>query len=87
VYNFSVIPSVKSRLPLWSEGGYEPRPLPETPPQPIHLPGGSYWPVVTAIGIIVGAVAGVTQTLWIALLAAAIIVVGIYAWAFEPFEV
>jgi cytochrome c oxidase subunit 1 len=87
VYNFSVIPSVKSRLPLWSEDGYEPRPLPETPPQPIHMPGGSHWPLVTAIGIIVGAVGGLTETLWIALLAAAIIVVGIYAWAFEPFEV
>jgi cytochrome c oxidase subunit 1 len=87
VYNFSVIPNVKSRLPLWSEDGYEPRPLPQTPPQSIHMPGGSYWPLVTAIGIIVGAVGGLTQTLWIALLAAAIIVVGIYAWAFEPFEV
>jgi cytochrome c oxidase subunit 1 len=87
VYNFSVIPSVKSRLPLWSEDGYAPRPLPDTPPQPIHMPGGSHWPLVTATGIIVGAVAGVTQNLWIALLAAAILVVGIYAWAFEPFEV
>jgi cytochrome c oxidase subunit 1 len=87
VYNFSVIPNVKSRLPLWSENGYEPRPLPDAPPQAIHLPGGSHWPLVTAIGIIVGAVGGVTQNLWIALLAAAILVVGIYAWAFEPFEV
>ena len=49
VYNFSVIPTVKSRLPLWSEDGYEPKPLPEDPPGPIHLPGGSYWPFVTAV--------------------------------------
>jgi cytochrome c oxidase subunit 1 len=87
VYNFSVIPTVKSRLPLWSDDGYAPRPLPETPPEPVHVPGGSYWPVVTAIGIIVGALGGLTQSLWISLLAAAITVVGIYAWAFEPFEV
>jgi len=87
VYNFSVIPTVKSRLPLWSDDGYEPRPLPETPPQAIHMPCGSFWPLVTAVGIIVGAVGGLTQTLWIALLAAVIVVVGIYAWAFEPFEV
>jgi cytochrome c oxidase subunit 1 len=87
VYHFSVIPTVKSRLPLWSDDGYAPRPLPETPPEPVHVPGGSYWPVVTAIGIIVGALGGLTQSLWISLLAAAITVVGIYAWAFEPFEV
>ncbi len=87
MYNFSVLPTVKSRLPLWSDDGYAPRPLPETPPEAIHVPGGSYWPLVTAIGIIVGAVGGLTQTLWIALFGAAVIVVGIYAWAFEPFEV
>ncbi len=87
VYNFSVIPAVKSRLPLWSDDGYSPRPLPETPPQPIHLPGGSYWPLVTAVGIVVGAIGGITQSLWVTLLGAAIVVGSIYAWAFEPFEV
>jgi cytochrome c oxidase subunit 1 len=86
VYNFSVIPTVKSRLPLWSEDGYEPRPLPETPPGPIHLPGGSYWPLVTAVGIVAAATGLLLQSLWLALAGAAVLVVGIYAWAFEPFE-
>jgi len=87
VYNFSVIPTVKSRLPLWSEDGYEPKPLPEDPPGPIHLPGGSYWPFVTAVGIIVAAAGLLTGSLWIALAGIGVLVVGIYAWALEPFEV
>ena len=87
VYNFSVIPTVKSRLPLWSEDGYEPKPLPEDPPGPIHLPGGSYWPFVTAVGIIVAAAGLLTGSLWVALAGIGVLVVGIYAWALEPFEV
>ena len=87
VYNFSVIPTVKSRLPLWSEDGYEPKPLPEDPPGPIHLPDGSYWPPVTAVGIIVAATGLLTGSLWVALAGIGVLVVGIYAWALEPFEV
>ena len=87
VYNFSVIPTVKSRLPLWSEDGYEPKPLPEDPPGPIHLPGGSYWPFVTAVGITVAAAGLLTGSLWVALAGIGVLVVGIYAWALEPFEV
>ena len=87
VYNFSVTPTVKSRLPLWSEDGYEPKPLPEDPPEPIHLPDGSYWPPVTAVGIIVAAAGLLTGSLWVALVGIGVLVVGIYAWALEPFEV
>ncbi len=86
-YNFSVTPTVKSRLPLWSEDGYEPKPLPEDPPEPIHLPDGSYWPPVTAVGIIVAAAGLLTGSLWVALVGIGVLVVGIYAWALEPFEV
>ena len=86
-YNFSVTPTVKSRLPLWSEDGYEPKPLPEDPPEPIHLPDGSYWPPVTAVGIIVAATGLLTVSLWVALAGIGVLVVGIYAWALEPFEV
>jgi len=86
-YNFSVTPTVKSRLPLWSEDGYEPKPLPEDPPEPIHLPDGSYWPPVTAVWIIVAAAGLLTGSLWVALVGIGVLVVGIYAWALEPFEV
>jgi cytochrome c oxidase subunit 1 len=86
-YNFSVTPKVMSRLPLWSEKGYEPKPLPATPPEAVHLPGGSFWPLVSAIGIVTMASGAVLHSLWVALAGAAVLVVSIYAWAFEPFEV
>lgn len=85
VYNFSVVPEVVSRLPLWSSTTM--KPIPDVPPAPIHVPPGSYWPIVTALGILVIAVGALASTLAIVLVGAALVVVGIYAWAFEPFEV
>jgi len=86
-YNFTVIPEVRSRLPLWTKDGMVPNPLPESPLEPIHMPGGSFWPLVAAIGIVVIASGALLSSLWIALGGAAVLVVSIYAWAFEPFEV
>jgi cytochrome c oxidase subunit 1 len=83
-YNFTAIPEVRSRLPRWSTDGMTP--LPKTPLEPIHLPGGSFWPAVAAIGIVVIATGAVLGNLWVALGGAAVLVVSIYAWAFEPFE-
>ncbi len=88
VYNFTVIPTVESRLPLWRGEHHAPMaPLPAAPPQPIHVPGGSWWPFVTACGLPVLALAPLTHTLWIAFVGVAIVLIGIYRWAFEPFEV
>lgn len=84
-YNFSVIPEVVSRLPRWSVT--QMKAIPDVPPEPIHLPSGSYWPLVSALGILVAAVGALLHTLWVVLLGGAVLVVGIYAWAFEPFEV
>ncbi len=84
-YNFAVLPDVHSRLPRWSTR--EMREQPAEPPHPIHLPGGSYWPVVTALGIIGIATGALLHALWVVLVGVAVVVVGIYAWAFEPFEI
>ncbi len=87
VYNFTVIPRVESRLPLWAtEHHAAMAPLPATPPAPIHVPGGSWWPLVTALGIPVIAVAALSHQLWLALAGVAIVIAGIYRWAYEPFE-
>ncbi len=90
VYNFTVLPTVSSRLPLWTEGGATP--IPDTPPTPVHVPGGSYWPLVTALGIVIMAIGALLHrallpSLLTGLAGAGIVVVGIYRWAFEPFEV
>jgi cytochrome c oxidase subunit 1 len=85
VYNFSVIPEVRSRLPLWTKDGMTE--VPEVPPEPVHVPDGSFWPLVAAIGIVVIATGAITKTLFVVLGGAAVLLVAIYAWAYEPFEV
>ncbi len=88
VYNFSVIPTVASRLPRWTTERHGPmQDPPATPPEPIHVPGGSWWPMVAAFALPVLALAPLTQTLWIAFAGVALLVAGVYGWAFEPFEV
>ena len=83
-YNFTVIPEVVSRLPRWSVT--QMKAIPDVPPEPIHVPGGSYWPVVAALGIIGMATGAVAYALWIVLLSGAVLIFSIYRWAFEPFE-
>src|SRR5204862_355078 len=88
VYNFSVIPTVTSRLPRWRTERHGPmQDPPATPPEPIHVPGGSWWPMVAAFALPVLALAPLTQTLWIAFAGVALLITGVYGWAFEPFEV
>ena len=51
------------------------------------VPGGSFWPLVAAVGVLTMAIGAVSHTLWVVLGGVAILVVSVYAWAFEPFEV
>ncbi len=84
VYNFSVIPEVKSRLPLWTVGGVSE--IPDVPPEPVHVPGGSYWPVVAAFGIPLFFTGALVHSLWLAILGAGWTTFSVFKWAFEPFE-
>jgi cytochrome c oxidase subunit 1 len=83
VYNFTVIPQVTSRLPLWS---HDAQPLPAAPPEPVHVPGGSFWPLIAASGMLIAATGAVLHTLWVVLGGAAVLLIAVYSWAFEPFE-
>ncbi len=85
VYNFTVIPQVVSRLPGWSRTHM--KAIPPEPPAPIHVPEGSYWPILAAVAVILVATGGLVQSLWVALTGAALLVASVYGWAFEPFEV
>jgi len=88
VYNFTVLPRVDNRLPLWQTEHHAPMtPLPATPPAPIHVPGGSWWPLVTAVGLPIIAIAALSQQLWLVFVGLAVVITGIYLWAYEPFEV
>jgi cytochrome c oxidase subunit 1 len=88
-YNFSVQPTVKSRLPLWTEGGVSE--IPDVPPAPVHVPPGSFRPMMAAGGILIMGIGAlmhhhVLPSLLTVLGGAAVLAYGIFSWAFEPFE-
>jgi len=91
-FNFGTVPAVGSSTPAWdrrrANGGALPEPKPESGAG-IHLPRPSYWPVVTAVGVLVviGSVLfthAFQQWFFITLTGAGILIYGIYRWAFEP---
>jgi cytochrome c oxidase subunit 1 len=84
VYNFSVIPEVRSRLPLWNENGVDE--IPDEPPEPVHVPDGSYWPALAALGLVTFFTGALTRSLIIAVVGVVVLVVSVFKWAFEPFE-
>jgi cytochrome c oxidase subunit 1 len=87
VYNFTVIPTVANRLPLWQTERHAPMiALPAEPPAPIHVPGGSSWPMITALGLPIMAIGALSHLIPVVLAGAAVVIVGIYRWAYEPFE-
>src|SRR5207249_6472168 len=87
VYNFTVIPTVASRLPLWQTERHAPmEPLPERPPAPTHGPERSRWPLITALGLPPLAVGPFSPLLPTVPVRAAAAIVRIYRWAYEPFE-
>ena len=87
-HNFDVIPTVASRLPRWT--ATQLRAIPEGAEGKaahIHVPGGSWWPMITAFGLPVMAVGAISHQLWLVFAGLAGVVVGIYRWPYEPFEV
>ena len=84
VYNFTVIPHVNSLTPLWVKDGVSE--IPAEPPAPIHVPGGSVWPLVSALGILVLFIGGLMTSWMIAIVGVLWIVFGVFRWVFEPFE-
>ncbi len=84
-HNFDVVPTVGSRLPRWT--ATQMRAISEAlAVGPVHAPAGSHWPLVAALGLPILATALMLGQLWLAILGFLTTVVGIYRWAFEPFE-
>ena len=94
-YNFEQIPTVHGRDPFWAQKREGVATVPvaggsgEEGGHAIHLPQPSYWPIVAAIGILVagyGAIFSTTSKFGLAAAAigAAITMVAVYAWSFEP---
>jgi cytochrome c oxidase subunit 1 len=90
-FNFAEVPPVNSATPAWdlrrAGGGTLPEPQ-RVSGEGIHLPNPSIWPLVTACGVlgVIGSILFTHLKGWfvITLAGAAILVYGIYRWAFEP---
>jgi cytochrome c oxidase subunit 1 len=91
-FNFGTVPPVGSSTPAWDLRRANGGPLPEPKPESgagIHMPRPSYWPAVTAIGVL-GVIGSILfthafhQWYFITITGAAILIYGIYRWAFEP---
>ena len=86
------MPPVNSSTPAWdlrrARGGPLPEPM-HVSGAGIHLPRPSYWPAVTAIGVlgVIGSILfthAVPHWYAITLTGTAILFYGVYRWAFEP---
>ncbi len=86
-FNFAEIPTVEGTDALWTArrkaGGRLPEP-PRVSGAGIHMPNPSYWPLVTAIGILIFFVGFMAGGVPVNLLGGAIILLGSFSWAFEP---
>ncbi|HET9540672.1 MAG TPA: cytochrome c oxidase subunit I [Candidatus Limnocylindria bacterium] len=90
-HNFDTIPPIYGRDTFWREKhgdsrGRKPTPLPPAPdPHGIHMPPGSFWPLVMAAGVLVAAVGALTS-LAIVLAGALVLIVGAWAFALEHYR-
>ena len=83
-YNFSAIPIVRSREPLWdAEEGILAVTTGE-PPEPIHLPNPTFWPLLTAACITATFALFMTNLWWPPLVGFALTLLMAINWAFEP---
>jgi cytochrome c oxidase subunit 1 len=84
-YNFARIPTVRSREPLWLE-----REVVEAAtfgePEPMHMPPPSYWPIITAAGVMLTFGLFLTPFWWGPLVGLAVVALGVINWAFEPID-
>jgi cytochrome c oxidase subunit 1 len=81
-YNFASIPVVKSRDPLWHAEAREAALAANRFTGPVHVPRGSYWPLVSAAGITL-LLSGLVFGWWAGIPGLVVTLTGLYAWAFE----
>ncbi len=89
-FNFAEIPTVHGRDALWElkreRGGTLPEPA-RVSGAGIHMPNPSYWPLVTAIGILAffATLMMLGQIgVWPVVASFAVLLLGVYKWAYEP---
>jgi cytochrome c oxidase subunit I len=85
-HNFTRIPTIRSREPLWHEAAEVERASRGPVTRPIHMPSPSFWPLVTAIGVTATFVLFMAASWWEPLIGLAITAIGIINWALQPVD-
>jgi len=83
-YNFAKLPTVQSLDPLWHQEGPKGHKIDVNGDgRGIHMPNPSYWPLVTALGLMV-MMSGLIFGWWLGIPGFVMFIVGAFAWSFEP---
>lgn len=92
-HNFDVIPVVSGRRPAWDLKRADPPQSPSALPTQmevkhtgIHLPEGSFYPLIIALGLFVLFFGLVYLAVWGVLIGVAIVFSGVIGWFTEPWE-
>jgi cytochrome c oxidase subunit I len=85
VYNFAVTPQVSARDQHWEErmGRVKTPTYPKGPKEKIHMPGPSWMPFGTGIGILLFCFGMLHHAFWLAILGGLVTLICVYGWAFE----
>jgi heme/copper-type cytochrome/quinol oxidase subunit 1 len=82
-YNFARIPTINTREPLWLEREHvEAATFGE--PEPMHMPPPSYWPILTALGVMLTMSGFLFHVWWGPLPGLVFTMLMAMNWAFEP---
>ncbi|RMF18362.1 MAG: cytochrome c oxidase subunit I [Candidatus Dadabacteria bacterium] len=83
-YNFAVDPIVHARDDFWHEKhSGEAREKGNIDPHGIHMPDQSWFPLIAAIGLLIGGFGLIYTSLPVGLTGVAVLLFGIYGWALE----
>ncbi|MEO5510345.1 MAG: cytochrome c oxidase subunit I [Longimicrobiales bacterium] len=83
-HNFNRLPHVHTREPLWLEAAEIEDAARGTPDPYIHMPPSSYWPLLTAFGVVLTVALFMTGIWWAPLVGMTWITIGAINWAYEP---
>jgi cytochrome c oxidase subunit 1 len=83
-HNFNNTPTLHSREPLWHEGPEVEAAMRGPQTESFHMPSGSWWPLFTAVGVVLALGMFMAPMWWGPLIGLAWTAVGVLNFAYEP---
>ena len=83
-HNFNNTPTVHSREPMWHESAEMEAAMRGPQTESFHMPAGSWWPMFTAVGVVLTLALFMAPMWWAPLIGLAWTAVGVLNFAYEP---